>query len=445
MIRSFFIVLAVWIAFVPKVIVAQQQITLQEAFELAVENNHDIRVQMIRRDQSANSVFRGGAGQLPSLGIVGDAEFSRNDADLEIANFDTDGPSQIESISIDGSESKVYNAALQLNYTLFDGFRGRYRFQQLQSQNESTKLNTRIAIENTLLGVADAYLSVLSEQDNVDILRQNLEISQNRLDRVRGDRRSGTATNLDVLNAEVNYNADVIELSAAEVELEAATRLLLFQLGLENEQSVEPTNDFQTNQNLELQVLMNSAMSQNAAILLAEEQQSNAELGRSISKAARYPNISLRGSYGYFRQEIDASNLPKLETLGFTAGVTLRYNIFNGRQVQREIENRQLDVQSVSIQLESIQQEVQTEVQNVFARYRNTLQQLELAEINVETAQRNFDNSNEAFRLGQISSIELREAQLNLRNEMLRRNNLSFAVKQQELSLMVLSGDWMSF
>ena len=445
MIRSFLIVILMIFALAPVTAVSQQQITLQEAFELAVENNHDIRVQMIRRQQSENSIFRGGAGQLPSLGIVGDAEFSRNDADLEIANFDTDGPPQVESISIDGSESKVYNAALQLNYTLFDGFRGRYRFQQLQSQNESTKLDTRIAIENTLLSVADAYLSVLSEQDNVDILRQNLELSQNRLDRVREDRRSGTATNLDVLNAEVNYNADVIELSAAEVELEATTRLLIFQLGLDDEQTIEPTNTFQTNQNLQLQELMSSAMSQNAAILLAEEQQSNAELGRQISKAARYPSISLRGSYGYFRQEIDASNLPLLETLGFTAGVSLRYNIFNGRQVEREIENRRLDVQSSRIQLVSIQQEVQTEVQNVYSRYRNTLQQLDLAEINVETARRNFNNSDEAFRLGQISSIELREAQLNLRNEMLRRNNLSFAVKQQELSLMVLSGDWMSF
>jgi outer membrane protein TolC len=73
------------------------------------------------------------------------------------------------------------------------------------------------------------------------------------------------------------------------------------------------------------------------------------------------------------------------------------------------------------------------------------LRQLDLADINVETAQRNFDNSNEAFRLGQISSIELREAQINLLNEMLRLNNLSFAAKQLELSLMVLSGDWMNF
>jgi len=432
-------------ALAPVTAAAQQQITLQQAFEIAVENNHDIRVQMIRREQSENSVFRGGAGQLPTLGIIGDAEYSRNDADLEIANFENNGPPEIESISIDDSETRVYNAALQLNYTLFDGFRGQYRFQQLQSQNEATKLSTRISIENTLLNVADAYLAVLSEQENVDILSQNLEVSENRLDRIREDRRTGSATELDLLNAEVNYNADLIELSAAEVELEAAKRSLLFQLGIDGELDVEPTTRFQTNRNLELQQLLNSAMNQNAVILLSEEQKQSAELNQRLSGSSRYPSVSLRGSYGYFRQEIDASNLPKLETLGFTAGVTFRYNIFNGRQIKREIENRQLDVRSSEIQLQSIQQEVETEVQNVYARYRNTLRQLDLADINVETAQRNFDNSNEAFRLGQISSIELREAQVNLLNEMLRRNNLSFAAKQLELSLMVLSGDWMSF
>lgn len=445
MIRSFSIVILIVFALAPVTAAAQQQITLQEAFEIAVENNHDIRVQMIRREQSENSVFRGGAGQLPTLGIIGDAEYSRNDADLEIANFENNGPPEIESISIDGSETRVYNAALQLNYTLFDGFRGRYRFQQLQSQNEATKLSTRISIENTLLNVADAYLVVLSEQENVDILSRNLEVSENRLDRIREDRRTGSATELDFLNAEVNYNADLIELSAAEVELEAAKRSLLFQLGIDGEQDVEPTTRFQTNRNLELQQLLNSAMNQNAVILLTEEQKQSAELNQRLSGSSRFPSVSLRGSYGYFRREIDASNLPKLETLGFTAGVTLRYNIFNGRQIKREIENRQLDVRSSEIQLQSIQQEVETEVQNVYARYRNTLSQLDLADINVETAQRNFDNSNEAFRLGQISSIELREAQINLLNEMLRRNNLSFAAKQFELSLMVLSGDWMSF
>src|SRR6056297_1985525 len=253
MMRNFFILPAFLFTLLPVAASAQQQISLQEAFELAVENNHDIRVQMIRREQSENSVYRGGAGQLPTLGIIGDGEFSRNDADLEIANFETDGPPEVESISIDGSESRVYNAALQLNYTLFDGFRGQYRFQQLQSQNEATKLSTRISIENTLLNVADAYLAVLSEQENVDILSQNLEISENRLDRVREDRRAGSATELDFLNAEVNYNADLIELSAAEVELEAAKRSLLFQLGIDGELDVEPTTRFQTNRNLELQ------------------------------------------------------------------------------------------------------------------------------------------------------------------------------------------------
>ena len=65
-------------------------------------------------------------------------------------------------------------------------------------------------------------------------------------------------------------------------------------------------------------------------LLLAEERTAIAELNKNITGADRFPRISLSGSYGYFRQEIDASNLPLRETTGFTGGVTLRYNLFSG-------------------------------------------------------------------------------------------------------------------
>jgi len=445
MIRYVVLVAAGFTVFLGSPVSAQQQITLQQAFEMAIENNHDIRVEMIRREQSDNNLFRGNAGLLPSLDILGDAEFSRSDAELDIADFDSEGSPRVESVSIDGSETRNYNASLQLTYTLFDGFRGRYRFQQLQAQDEATKLRTRIEIENTLLDVADAYLSVLRETENVEILKQNLSLSENRLERAREDRRTGRATELEFLNAEVNYNADVIELSTAEVDLETAIRTLRFRLGMDGDEPVQPVDRFETNRGLELQGILNSALQQNAVLLLVEEQLRNAELSRDIAASSRYPSVSLRGSYGYFRQEIDASNIPKLETLGVTAGVTLRYNIFNGRQTQRAIENARLEIKSSREQVLSAQKEVQTEVMNAYSQYHNTLRQIDLSERNVETAQRNFDTSSEAFRLGQITSIELREAQLSLLKESVRHNNLLFSAKQQELLLMVLSGDWMSF
>ena len=91
----------------------------------------------------------------------------------------------------------------------------------------------------------------------------------------------------------------------------------------------------------------------------------------------------------------------------------------------------------------SVEKEITKEVLNSYERYANTIRQLELTRLNVQTAERNFENSREAFGLGQISSIELREAQVNLLNEKLRLNNLIYLAKQNELVLMVLSGQLM--
>lgn len=435
------IFLLFWIA---KPIAAQQQMSLQDAFEMALQNNHSIEIERIERRQAANNFFRGNAGLLPTLDIVGSAEFSLDDANLEIADFSASPPT-IDRISVDQSESRTYNAALKLNYTLFDGFRGRYLYRQLESQDRAAQISQQIAIENTLLDVAGAYLELLRRAENVLIQEENMAVSEDRLERMKEDRRLGQATELQLLNAEVNYNADVIELSTSKVERDAAARDLLFLIGLDDmNEEIEPSDRIDVNDYLNPDEIMSSAMQQNAALMLAEEQTSQAELGRSITTADRFPRISLSSSYGYFRQEQDASNLPLIETRGITAGVTLRYNLFSGKQRSRAIQNADLDIRSSREQKRSVQNEVSKEVSNAYSRYENALQQLQLSELNVNTADRNFENSREAFRQGQITSIELREAQINLLNEKMRLNNLRYRAKQTELVLMVLSGTFLS-
>jgi len=423
---------------------AQQQMSLQDAFEMALQNNHSIEIERIEREQAANNFFRGNAGLLPTLDIVGSAEFSLDDTNLEIADF-SESPPTVDRISVDQSESRTYNAALQLNYTLFDGFRGRYIYRQLESQDRAAQISEQIAIENTLLDVAGAYLELLRRAESVQIREENLTLSEDRLERIKEDRRLGQASELQLLNAEVNYNADVIELSTAMTEREAAARDLLFLIGSdEMDEEIEPSDRIEVNDDLHPDEILSSALQQNAALMLAEEQTSQAELGRSITAADRYPRISLSSSYGYFRQEQDASNLPLLETRGITAGVTLRYNLFSGRQRSRAVQNADLDIRSSREQMRTVRNEVSKEVSNTYSRYENALQQLQLSELNVETADRNFENSREAFRQGQITSIELREAQINLLNENLRLNDLRYRAKQTELVLMVLSGTFLN-
>lgn len=424
---------------------AQQQLTLQDAFDRALMNNHSIEIERIESEKAGNRAIPGNAGLLPSLDLIGNGEFSVQDANLEIADFSNDGgPPDVREINVDGSESRTYNASVQISYTLFDGFRGRYRYRQLKTRNKAAQLSERLTIENTLLEVADAYLSLLRADENVNVREENLAVSEDRLGRIREDRRVGSATELNVLNAQVNYNADEIELSAARTERRNAERNLLFLIGEDAGGEIEPADSFALNESLNPDELLRLAMEQNAAVLLADEQASIAGLNKDLAGADWFPRISLSGSYGYFRQEIDASNLPLRETTGFTGAVTFRYNLFSGFSRKRSIDNARLDVKSSREQQMNVEKEISTEVLNSYEQYSTTLQQLELTRLNVETSERNFENSREAYRLGQISSIELREAQLNLLNENLRLNNLTYRAKQNELVLMVLSGQLMS-
>ena len=61
-----------------------------------------------------------------------------------------------------------------------------------------------------------------------------------------------------------------------------------------------------------------------------------------------------------------------------------------------------------------------------------------------ETWKNNFDRSEERFKLGQITSLEFRQAQINLINSKTSLNNAKFDAKLIELQLLQLSGDIMN-
>ena len=58
-----------------------------------------------------------------------------------------------------------------------------------------------------------------------------------------------------------------------------------------------------------------------------------------------------------------------------------------------------------------------------------------------DTAQNNFNRTQEKFKIGQVNSIEFRQAQLNLLNAELNRNQAKFSAKLSELQLLQISGD----
>ncbi|AXJ00708.1 Outer membrane protein TolC [Cyclonatronum proteinivorum] len=416
--------------------------TLEQAFERALQHNHAIRIERLTEEQARNDISRGNAGQLPVIELSGSAELSRNNTDLELANFD-DPAAGNTAITVNGAESRTFEAGVNLRYTLFDGFSGRYRFRQLQQLGSLAELSTRITIEQTLFEVAQRYFQVLEAKEQLEIERENLRSSELRLDFTRDARQFGNARQLDVLNAEVNTGNDQIRVEEARNALTEAWRALQLLLGMEisrDDQTPALHTGYEPDAGLILDTLLQSALERNVRVMLSQSELSLAEVQRQLAGTGRFPELSLQGRYGYLNQENDANQLHTLEQNGFSASVNLRYVLFNGFTTRRTIENAAIERRSREENRIQVLRSVETDVLNSWSALQTQQRALRLSEQTVSAAELQFQEAQEAARQGRVTAIELRDAQLTLLEARLQQTRIRQALRLREIELLLLSG-----
>ena len=159
------------------------------------------------------------------------------------------------------------------------------------------------------------------------------------------------------------------------------------------------------------------------------------------------PRIGLSGSYGWNRAEDPQSPFFPSRTSTSDAvnlGASLTWNIFDGGQGITGIRNAKLTAENEKLRLQQIEKQVTRDISNARGTYQNALAIYRLQQQNLETNRNNFQRSEEQYRLGQITSIVLRQAQINLTNALTTRNLAKYDAKLAELQLLQLAGDLMS-
>ncbi|MDX1639198.1 MAG: TolC family protein [Balneolaceae bacterium] len=170
--------------------------------------------------------------------------------------------------------------------------------------------------------------------------------------------------------------------------------------------------------------LSRQVRNRNSAIRQSEMEHEDAELGLSLSRAKRYPELVMNSSYGYYREDNDVGQLLELESTGFSGGLTFRVNIFNGNRLSTEIQNSRIAVRQSERRIDKTKLAVMRKFKVAYDTYQNSLQDLDFERSSLELYQQNYDKALEDFRQGLISSTELRAAQLNLTRAMDRINDL---------------------
>ena len=144
-----------------------------------------------------------------------------------------------------------------------------------------------------------------------------------------------------------------------------------------------------------------------------------------------------------FKSECSRTFFPGVNvnnTRNFGLGASLTWNLFDGGRGVTQVKNAKIALSNQDLAEQQLKLEVRRNIANAKGDYQNRLRVFELQEQNVITATDNYNRSNERYKLGQITSVELRQAQINLLNAKTSRNAAKFAAKVAELQLLQLTG-----
>lgn len=412
---------------------AQDTLQLYDAIKLSLEQNYDIVVARNDAAVADNNANPGSAGLLPTVTANGGVSYSIGNTNQKFAGG-------IPDKETNGAQSTNYNAGVGLNYTLFDGLGNVYTLKKLNTLANMSEVQSRLLIETTVLQVVSGYLEVARLADTYRISLESLQISLDRFNRLKEKYDYGSATKLDVLNAEVDLNADSVSLLTNQAEYDNAKRSLNLLLGRPADTEFDVSLDVELNDALALQDIRDNAASNNAALVVASQSMMSAKYDVKLAKSTLAPNISGSASYGYSKSVSDAGILLENQNLGFTGGLTLTWNLFAGKQRLVQIQNAQLNLESSQQRYDQALNQVDRDVLNAFTTYQNSLYVLRMDRQNLETAQLNFDRSKDLYDLGQLTSTQFREAQLNLIYARQRITLSTFTAKLAEIELLRLGG-----
>jgi len=365
---------------------AQTNWSLKQCIDYGLQHFGTTRIAQYQA-QTADQQARQALGQyLPQ--VTGSGTFTNNvKLQTNIIPAGVFGP---EPVRVAFGQKYQTNLVAQANQPIYDrslliGIKANKPNQQL------AELNTRQTREDIIYNIASNYYQVFIAQQQIRLLRDNLERTQQVLNILKLQRDNGVIQPIDYTNTEVSFNNTRSQLSLAENDLNLSINRLKFQMGLSQDQQLVLPDSLSFGQ---IAPIENAPF--NVRNLVSFQQgESNLALQRlqlARIKAGYQPTLSATASYGtlaFANQFGDAFN----RFTGFgNIGLSLRVPIFDGLQRDAQIQQQRLTVLT-----QEEQQKLNTS--SFQLQFNNSQSQMQRAQITAQNDERTVKLAQEVYNV----------------------------------------------
>lgn len=419
-------------------LLAQGVLTTSDAVDLLLQQNYGVNIARNSVKIAENNTSKELNGYRPTLGTSAGVDASLGGSSQTFGPAFAQGDDN--TIAVNNAFQWGGNAALQANYTVFDRTRD-YTYQQLQEQLTLSDLELRQTIETNILQLFNAYYQLAQLSENLTVQERTVEVDKQRKTRAEYRFEFGQGAKLDVLNAEVDIQRDSVEVLNLQQQINNTRRNINVIIGREVNTDFAVDTEVTYDPVLSLEQLVAQAKANNIQLLAADQNLKISAYDMQLVDATGKPTVNANASYTFSLSDLPDESFTTFQSnRGLGVGLTLGWNIFDGgvRKVRRQ--NVGIALESQSLQRQQVEAEVVRDLTSAWDSYQNALFILRVEENNIATAQVNFERTEEFFKTGSVTSIEFRQAQLNLLNAERSYNNAKYNAKLLEVQLLQLSG-----
>ena len=393
--------------------------TLKECVEYAVENNIQIKQTALDTLISIEIIRASKGNFLPSVS----ASASQN------YNFGSFIGQTGLRISRD---SRGNNFVLNAGVNLFNGFQNINTKKQAELGLESSRLQLDVLKNNIMVFVANNYLNILFNKENLKIAEEQKEITQKQIDQIQELVNSGMRAKVELLDIQAQLAADEANIVNAEIGLESAILSLaqllqISHIGLDVEDiTVEmPTDELIYSTADEV---FEKAVTVRPEIKSAELGIKNSELSTEIAKGSFYPSLRVGGGLGttYQHSQGDKDVRPLIDpndpnniifvpngfgeqlenNLGYNAGASLSIPIFNGNRTKTSVNRAVVNEKKAAYRLEQEKQTLRSNIETSFTDAKAALNQYLISKASLKAQDAAFINAQQSYELEAINTFE---------------------------------------
>jgi outer membrane protein TolC len=420
--------------------VAQQNaplnLSLDQAIDLAVKQNHSVRLRSLAVEDMRSKKDAARAGYIPQISAIGGIHHVTELAGIEIpagafGNFSSTGPVPAQSLFIDQGADTAYTGGVALEQPMTQLFR-------IHQANVAAKQDVLIA-QTQLNQVQDAisvrvrqlYYGILINQRQLEASQEQLEAAKIKDSEAQRDVEHGNALEIATFQSkasilEAQQRAFTLKLQGGDLK-----RQLADLLGLPIETPIE------LDANLLAQAI--DVPSRTEATLLALEQNQDiraarhtlekAKAGLAAAKDAYIPDITGSSRYSY------QSGVPLLEHNFGTFGFSLSYELFDGGRREAQVRSARTAVTSAQVSIDRLESEITVEIQAEYDRVEELKQMVGVVQQAVQVRAEAARLADRQFEQDALLSAARSQAHADLSNAtaLLLETNLNLSLAEAEV------------